>query len=202
MPSLQLHMYRVAGVAKILTEISDLALDKEQIISACLLHDMGNILKFNLQVFPEFLQPEGLEYWEQVKEEYRSKYGNNEHEATLAIAQELKVSTRTYDLLLSIGFTKAEENYLTDDYAKKICDYADTRVAPYGVVSLRERIEEGRKRYVKRTGDYDIGTFTKLANYMKQIEEQIYSHTQKPASFISDQLVNQEIENLREFTIQ
>lgn len=36
---------------------------------------MGNILKFNFDLFPEFCKPEGREFWEKVQEEFKQKYG-------------------------------------------------------------------------------------------------------------------------------
>src|SRR3989344_7719535 len=99
MPSLQLHMFRVTSVAQIICEslgenvilVSEAHPEsgswtsqddaKNNILSACLLHDMGNILKFNLDLFPEFLQPEGKEYWQKVKDSFEKKYGKDEHEA-------------------------------------------------------------------------------------------------------------------------
>jgi len=62
MPSLQLHMFRVAGVASVICENfkQPELINQDDIVSACLLHDMGNIIKFNLSLFPQFLEPEGL----------------------------------------------------------------------------------------------------------------------------------------------
>ena len=49
MPSLQLHMYRVTAVAsRIVDNWKGQNLDKKEIIIACLLHDIGNIIKFKL----------------------------------------------------------------------------------------------------------------------------------------------------------
>ena len=47
MPSLQLHQYRVAGVAMYLCERVKMKIDTDNIIAACLLHDMGNIIKIH-----------------------------------------------------------------------------------------------------------------------------------------------------------
>ena len=73
-PALQLHQFRVTGVALQIIGSIDVAVDADSIIVACLLHDMGNIIKFNLDYFPEFLEPEGLEYWQYVQNEFIEKY--------------------------------------------------------------------------------------------------------------------------------
>ena len=61
-PHLQLHMYRVSAVAWTICDNFDEELDKIKIVAADLLHDMGNIIKFDLKLFPEFLEPEGYDY--------------------------------------------------------------------------------------------------------------------------------------------
>ena len=67
MPNLREHMLRVAGAASLICDNFTEPLNKEEIISACLLHDMGNIIKFKLDYFPEFNKPEKAEYWQNVQ---------------------------------------------------------------------------------------------------------------------------------------
>ena len=83
MPNLQEHMLRVAAVASLVCDNFNEPLPKDDIITACLLHDMGNIIKSDLQYFPEFIKPEGLDYWQKVKDEYIEKYSRDEHKATI-----------------------------------------------------------------------------------------------------------------------
>lgn len=122
-------------------------MDTDSVVMAALLHDMGNIIKFDLKMFPEFLKPEGYDYWKTVQDEYFVKYGKDEHEATYAIAKEIDVSNRVFELILVVGFAKAEDNFCHDDLEKKICAYSDHRVSPFGILSLDERMVEGHKRY-------------------------------------------------------
>ncbi|MFW5703170.1 MAG: HD domain-containing protein, partial [Candidatus Dojkabacteria bacterium] len=107
MPSLQLHQLRVGAVAKLILEHSPGKLERGEIITACLLHDMGNIIKFDLDLLPQFLLPEGKAYWQGVKTDFIKKYGSDEHEATVKIAKELDVSDKTLVLMSNIGFSKA-----------------------------------------------------------------------------------------------
>ena len=72
--------------------------DYGHLIAACLFHDMGNIIKSDLKKFPEFLEPEGLEYWDRVKKEYVEKYGKDEHAATVAIARAIPLKTDSITL--------------------------------------------------------------------------------------------------------
>lgn len=52
------------------------------------MHEMGNILKADFDLFPPFLAPEGRSHWEQVRADIAAKYGIHAHEATLEIASE------------------------------------------------------------------------------------------------------------------
>ena len=78
MPNLREHQLRVASVAAQICDNFFEPLNKKDIVTACLLHDMGNIIKFNLNYFPELIKPEGIEYWQKVQNEYKKKYGNDE----------------------------------------------------------------------------------------------------------------------------
>ena len=47
--NLQKHMLKTAGVGKIICDSSNLKLNKTVIVTTLLLHDMGNILKFDVE---------------------------------------------------------------------------------------------------------------------------------------------------------
>jgi hypothetical protein len=98
MPNLQMHQLRVAGVVSQLCDSLNLEVTKETLIITCLLHDMGNIIKSRLDYFPEFIKPEGLGYWQNVKDEFIQKYGEDEHEATVQIIKELGLPERVVNL--------------------------------------------------------------------------------------------------------
>lgn len=201
MPQLQLHMLRVTAVAVIVSENMSIDIDIENVKAACLLHDMGNIIKFALSFFPEALEPKGLEYWESVKKEFIHKYGKNEHEATYKIIKKLKISKRVQELVHSVGFSKAEERFHDKDYAKKICMYSDHRVSPRGILSLKERINEGKKRYKKnKQVKHDIKDnllSIKYENFSVKIEEQIFLKCNITPGDINDGIVNKRIPLLR-----
>lgn len=150
MPSLALHQFRVAGVAFMICDhIKDVSLDKNKIIKACLLHDMGNIVKFKLEYFPEFLEPNGLSYWKKIQDEFIKKYGDEEHIATYEILREIGLDEDFIEFLDKIGFTQADKNKESDDFEIKIASYADMRVDPKNVVSLSSRFKNLRERYNK-----------------------------------------------------
>jgi len=183
MPNLQMHQLRVAGVAHIIGKsMIDQDVDTENIVVACLLHDMGNIIKFKLDVFPEFVKPEGVDYWKKIQQEYFDRYGDDEHDATMHISKEIvetyafpnNDTARIIELIEAIGFSNAKENYETADFGKKIAAYADMRVAPMQVTSLVGRLEDGRKRFSK-IQKYEQDAFENMSQYLKKIEDQIFA---------------------------
>ena len=195
-------MYRVAGVASIICRNTSLDLDADKMIAACLLHDMGNIIKINLQILPELLEPEGAEYWGTVKARFIEKYGPDENQATHRIVEEIRVNPRVLELIDSFGFVKTIDVYRSNDLAKQICCYADTRVTPLGVASLRERIEEGRKRHL-RSGKAIQGDnrFKELVSYLERIEQCVFEHCTLRPEEITDSGIKQGLEDLRKFDI-
>ncbi len=202
MPSLQLHMLRVAAVSKVICENATVELHTKHIISACLLHDMGNIIKFKLGLIPKFLEPQGLDYWSRVQEEFKDKYGINEHLASLYIAKEVGASKRTLELIQAIGFTKAMANFHHNDYSKKVCAYSDSRVSPSHILPLRERLKEGRTRYQKmHIPPPEDDVFLTMSNYLVKIERQVFEGCTVKPSYLSDKTVDTEIDKLIQFQI-
>lgn len=202
MPNLQDHMLRVAGVASIICDHCEAEIDRETVITTSLIHDMGNIIKFDLTFRPEFLEPRGLGYWQNVKADYIKKYGNDEHDATLQIAKELRVSDTVIDLISRIGFSKSEQNFKSDDYNIKICAYADSRVAIDGIVSLRRRHFSSRKRFEKNKKQKSNSCeFMKLYGFSEGMETQIFERCDIKPEFITDKAVEKKMKLLRGYDV-
>lgn len=193
MPILQTHQLRVAAVGKLVCENLNKPVNTEGVVQACLFHDMGNIIKFDLTYFPESVESEGLDYWQRVKNDYIVKYGSNEHLATELIAKELGLSKQVLEYLDQIGFSKLKETVAGDSWEPKICAYADMRVGPHGVISIEERLVDGRKRYAGRK-DHTIVSdfFDQLADALREIEKQIFSMAKiKPEDINDGSILNQ-----------
>lgn len=184
--------------------VSDaLGADTHTVVSACLLHDMGNIIKFRLDRFPEFLEPEGLEYWKKVQDEYKKKYGTDEHVATLMICDELGVSDAVLTCIRAVGMTKAHHNLSEGTREEQITNYADLRVGPRGIISITERIADGKARY---GNTHDGITFTEvgfraIAKEIERLQIALTTSTFKPA-LISEHQVAELAEELKTFILQ
>lgn len=201
MPNLQMHQLRVAAVAKYVCENLNLEVDKNSIITACLLHDMGNIIKFKLEQFPEFLKPEGLDYWNNIKYNFILKYGNNEHVASREIAKELGVSSKVLDLIDCIDSHNVEIIKMDEDFNKKICLYADNRVTPIGISSVEERSLEAKERYVNHPHSFSEEKRIFYVKNVVDIENQIMKHCFVKKDEINDKILEENIKKLLDFSI-
>ncbi len=203
MPNLQQHMLSVAAVASVVCDHLDgKAVDKASVVAACLLHDMGNIIKFDLTVFPEFLEPQGFDYWQKVKENYIERYGENENVAVELILEELRVSDRVKELVQAISLLKAEDNFSSQDFEKKICEYADNRVGPFGVISIEERLADLSRRYDKKyLMDKDKEVRRRLFDYAHQMEGQVFEYCNISPDQITKSNVSDTIDSLKSFVV-
>ncbi len=200
LPNLQMHMLRVASVAFIICDNFSKDLEKENIVRACLLHDMGNIIKFKLDSLPNFLEPEGLDYWKDVQLEYIEKYGTDEYVAHGKIAKELGMSARVIELIQAISFLDAPANVGNNDFNRKIMEYSDERVGIYGVISLEDRLMDLRKRYTHHNTSSTIRDAFEYA--LHDIEKQIFANCKIKPEDITDASVAPIIEELKNFVIK
>lgn len=202
LPMLAMHQLRVASVVHIMIHNLDTNLDKENLITAALLHDMGNIAKMQLYVFPEECEPEGVEYWEKVKEEFCKKYGSTDHEATTNILKELNVNQEVIDLIDSIGHTRFCDQLKDNNLAAKIINYADTRVGPFGVLSYEDRMEEVSVRY--RTYKTFIGEekHQKAVACGREVEKYLFENCKILPADINNESIATTLEELKGYMIK
>ena len=150
-PNLQLHMLRVAAVGSYIAQnIETKNIDAEVIIKTLLLHDMGNIIKFdfsNTAILGE--EKNRIEYWKTVQSDFIQKYGTDEHRATESIAKELGVDNYIVYIISNRGSSHMPFVLNSDDWNLKISSYADFRVDPFGIVSVDKRFDDIEARYQK-----------------------------------------------------
>ncbi len=171
-PILQKHMYTVASlgsyVADVLSNRSevDMDIDKDMITQTLLLHDMGNIVKFDLNK-PLFIPEEDVDYWKSIQDDFIRKYGADDHIATTRIVEELGVSQNVIELLSATANMTTALAALEKDYNFAIVFYADFRVGPHGILSLDERINDLLVRYKGRHNHF--WSVQENAEMMRQI---------------------------------
>lgn len=201
--ALQTHQVRVAAVAKLICDHLTVPVEQDEIILGCLLHDMGNLAKFDLWKFPDLVEPEGLAYWQEKQTEFKRRFGDDEHLATIAVLKELDVSSRVFELATSVGFHNIKNNFESGDIHLMIPEYADDRVTPWGVVSLTDRLEDLERRYGHRyPSETDKKRRAEFAAVAHRMEAAIFSQTTLQPSDITDERVEPLLAELRKTPIE
>ncbi len=204
-PNLQLHMYRVAALGMCMADhmSSDLTLNKNIITQANLLHDIGNIVKFDFSLSEAMGMPEDeVSYWKGVQTEVITKYGKDEDIVTDRMVEELGVDKRVIDILTQHGLDKIKYALAHDDWDAKIIRYCDSRISPNGVVSISQRWADNRKRYQGRNHALSNLTLTEAReNSELELEEQIQSKCAVDLQAISNQEIEARFPALKMFEI-
>ena len=139
--NLQMHMLRVAAISNLIIDNwNGPKIDKEAITRVSLLHDVGNMVKIQ----EDFLEDKEFI---KIRSKYLEEYGPSDHRISFEIAKNEGLSDNELIILDGKISGKNEETLKSNSYEIKICAYCDQRVAPYGVVGLRERLENAKKRY-------------------------------------------------------
>ncbi len=179
--NLQEHMRRAAAVGDLICDKwQGPGLHKDDIIATLLLHDLGNIIKMDLE------SERGLrllgadrrrtEEIKEIQREIMEKYGPDDHIATHAMAEEIGASTRVLELLDLKTFSSITKIVANNDFENKICAYADLRVGPLGILMLKERFGELRHRLPADRLNDRYPNFEELVVTAQQIEAHIFEH--------------------------
>ncbi len=203
MPNLRLHQLRVAALARTLAIARHAAF--EHVTVAALLHDMGNIMKSDFTQFPpDFYGDKDISYWHGVQDDCAKRFGSDEYTATAAIARDIGVSDDIVHLMGAMGFSKAEAIFNDGPLELQILEYADQRVAPYGIVSLDERLKEGHARYRSRArADYSDNDreFEKNSALLTRLEQTLFEGLLITPQMLSEASLKDTIEALRSYDI-
>lgn len=203
--NLQQHMLRVAAVALwILDRWKGVELNRREIIETLLLHDIGNLVKVTEDkfesLFPDTYQMESFQYWRNIRKSIIQRYGKTDTEATSNIVKEIKVSNTVMDMIEKKQFVKNVDTYNNNDYAIKICAYADQRVSPNGVLSLENRLNEAIVRYRGvKNASVNSPNREELVEYAKKIEQQIFNFVEGDPEQITDATIKDYVEELKKF---
>ena len=194
---LQLHMLRVSACAYLILENwKDKEINKESIIRVCLLHDMGNMAKIKDN-------PDNDEEFIRIREKYVEKFGLDDHLISLEIGKELGLNDYELKIMEGKESKRNEEIMNSDSFEIKICAYCDERVSPYGVESIKDRLEDAKKRY---KGTKSVWGDEEKANHLIdcaiEIEKQIMQYCDIEPEKINDENVKDYIVKLQQFDIK
>lgn len=200
------HMYRVAAVA---AALFDASLEKHPelegrhgLVMACLLHDIGNIIKFDFDLMPP---PDGkIDHWKAVQADFKKRFGSDELLATDRIMEELGVLSEAEPILRHTSFPDSEELLSSGTVLQKIAGYADQRVAPSGIVSLAERLDYMHRRYAERGSVYgatEDSKVQKLTDAISAIEAELFAGLSVRPEDLTDATLAPLVASLRSFEI-
>ena len=195
--NLQMHMLRVAACSNVIIDNwNGPEIDVKAIIRVCLLHDMGNIVKI-----PEDFSKD--EEFLKIRKKYFDKYGTNDHEINLEIGKQEGLTEQELTILDGKRSRKNEETLKSNSYERKICAYCDQRVAPDGVVSIKERLEDAKVRYKNKP--LSVWSNEEKANHLIEcslgIEKQIMQYCKLKPEDINDFSIKEYIEKLKTYNI-
>jgi len=198
---LQLHMLRAAAICFRICENTSLVIDKKSIISAALLHDMGNLVKFDSEsTLIKSYTKEQRETRKKQQKEFIKKYGSDDHHANMLIAKELWVTKKVSYLIDSISI-HFHDSYDSQEHPEElIINYADNRVSPYNICSMKERIDEAMIRYPDMRQHPQSYRDETLA-YREKQEQDLFSHCSITPESITEESCTSLIEKLRNFEI-
>ncbi len=165
-------------------------IDLDAIKKSALLHDMlkvCDIKNFDTKKFPYTPSKEEKEKWEKIRRRFK---GKDHAEAAC-------------EILKNEGFPKIGEIIRRHNYAyiiekenaprtweEKIVYYADKRVAHDKIVSVKERLKEGEKRYGKLLEAKNIKKRKKMRKKIFELEQEIFHYISRkspqPFLFKSD----------------
>lgn len=166
-PSLQQHISRVAGLAQVIMDgwKGDFPIDKDAVIQACLFHDIAKIISFKT-----FKDGE-----KELQQEFIAKWGDDEHLAANKLVAEIGLLPHAQELIIKNNvkpfLEKIRAIMQSTDYEMKIVKYADSRIAPQGLVTLQGRWEELIARRSEKEGDIEAN------HIMGVIEDQLQKQT-------------------------
>lgn len=193
-PNLQEHMFRVCGIVSLIQRHwkGEENIDWDLTRKMALLHDLGNIVKFDYEKHPEFLGDErkNIEYWKKIQGEIIKKYGSDDNEATRKMLLEIGIDQETADTIFDKRFVNSVHTSQSKKWFLIIVYYADLRALPLRIGSLEERIADIRERYTNYVSRPD---FEDLVSACETIEKQIQTNINASVTEINEKTVNEVI---------
>jgi hypothetical protein len=196
--NLQVHMFRSAAVGEMIADnwIGP-KINKDNLVVALLLHDLGNIVKMDVEnetgVSAKLIKEhkdKPLEFWREKKKEMIAKYGETDHEVTDKIVEELDASGEVKFIVTNGTFSNNEHVLESDNWELKIKAVSDQRIGPWGVLSLEERFEEVKKRYLNRQGSsIHHPKAEKWMDCAFKIQDQVFANCKIKPEDINDETI-------------
>lgn len=189
--NLQKHMLSVASLAEILHEHwMGKEVDNQAIIQACIFHDAAKPMTFDLSKQAQFgMSASDINRLKEFQGRLKSKYGSEEHHATIKICEEIGLSPIAIKLVNNFEWSYIPRLLEVDDIESLIPIYCDMRIGLKGILSLNERLSELKERVSAK--DYEENVKNGSA-----LEQKIKNNVRLDINSITDDQINKRFENL------
>ncbi len=176
--NLQRHQYRVAALGAHVADHSAGEVDRDAVITTLLMHDLGNILKFDWDQAEHLFDEDerDIAYWQRVQADIREQFGAEVHSATIAMAQEVGASPTVVALLQQMGTSQLLAAVEGDNWELKICLYSDARVDPFGYKTVQARFADILERYKDRFSPEKVKKMKQSEQGCLLLEQQLNDH--------------------------
>ncbi len=187
LPNIQEHMLRVASLVEIYLELmgeevlsSYFKLGSEEIIFLALVHDLGKFVGIDLDytntLYPGLLNKRKVSKLKALQKKFIKKFGASSHYATFKMLRELGVSPLLCTLASLVGFINAPFALKYGIYELMLVIYADQRVGPHSIKTLKERTAEGFKRHIKGGLSREVNNQEKQRRILVKKAEEEYEY--------------------------
>lgn len=200
--NLQQHMLQAAAVGKITAGAWQADINLQLIVESLLVHDLGNIVKFDLEAKNYQLDEHerGLQFWRQVQTTFQQRYGLRADRANVKVVKELNFSPEIIKLLEKHDFAAIPLALENDEFELQITLYADLRLTPEGLASMSDRINDLRQRYQSVDPKWrDEKSYQQRRQDCLRLEQSINSQTTIDVTQLQSKQVDSTAEKLRSF---
>lgn len=190
--NLQAHMLRVAAVAHLICsnwKEKDVV-DTNRVTKTMLVHDAAKIVNFDLSRKPHL---------KLVQAEFIKIYGADEEVALMKIVKELELEEKGRFILEQMPRVNLRNQIPENKWELKVAWYADFRVAPEGVTSCDERLDELIARQKNRgVAIQEIQRLEGIKKYCKILENQLQEKVNINLNLITNNSIESQINRLKQ----
>ncbi len=200
--NVRMHMMRVAGVSELICDKMNPKINSNDVVAVSLIHDLGNIVKMDFcdkkkTLLLDKKDRDNIEFLKEKQKEFWKKYAKDDNKTNEKIARELKVSKRLLFLLEHKEFIHMNKEKWIKDLELMILFYADGRVSPKKVASIKQRMNEYVKRYNLDKDPLRVEKSKKFLEFSLEIEKIIFSKLKIKPSQISDKSIEKYIKKYK-----
>jgi len=135
------------------------------------------------------MSPNDIQKLKDLQNKLKTKYGNNEHQATVKICEEIGLSPTAVETVNNLEWSYIPRLISENEIESLIPIYCDMRIGPKGILTLGERLLELKQRVDAK--DYEDNV--KNGNSIEQI---IKRNVNIEVNSIQNEQINRKLDDL------